>query len=80
MGYNPLIDGVYWVTTHLLTIDPNFQRDIPVGYMIGSPNIYIKPDLKCSVLKTPTKNKEELSLFVEFYLVISTHLKTTSHY
>ena len=31
-----------------------------LGYMIGSPNIYINPDLKCSVLKTPTKNKEEL--------------------
>ena len=32
MGYNPLVNGIYWahIITHLLTIDPNFQRDIQV--------------------------------------------------
>ena len=32
MGYNLLINGVYWGYNPLiLTIDPNFQRDIQVG-------------------------------------------------
>ena len=31
MGYSLLINGVNWgELTHLLTIDPNFQRDIQV--------------------------------------------------
>ena len=31
MGYNPHINGVYWGYNPLiLTIDPNFQRDIQV--------------------------------------------------
>ena len=39
MGYNLLINGVFLgVMTHLLTIDPNFQRDIQVG---------IRPAISC---------------------------------
>ena len=31
MDYNLRINGVYWGYNHLLTIDPNFQRDIIVA-------------------------------------------------
>ena len=34
MGYNLLKNGVYWgELTHLLTFDPNFQRDIQVPFL-----------------------------------------------
>ncbi len=37
MGYNLLINGVYWGYNPLiLTIDPNFQRDIQGGILISS--------------------------------------------
>ena len=34
MGYNLLINGIYWGYNPLiLTIDPNFQRDIQIAHM-----------------------------------------------
>ena len=58
---------VYWGYNHLLTIDPNFQRDIQVGFFLGG---FVFILLFCIDGGGIWKPKNQGIIFVNFLYVI----------